>query len=157
MKIVMDADCLIKLTKAQLKEAVCRTYDVLVPTPVLEEVFRNASLHPECDVIEANLGNGCLTETPTLRPHAKGEHAALEIFDPGKHGGIASDDKRFVRELRLRGIPFITAAVFIPMLVQCGQISFDDAYRGLERLAPMISEDEAALVRRRLNSLQRET
>jgi rRNA-processing protein FCF1 len=157
MKIVMDADCLIKLTKAQLKEAVCQACDVLVPSTVLGEVLRNASAHPECEVIQANLGDGKLVEAKTLRSHAKGEHAALEVFDPDKHSGIASDDKRFVRELRLKGIPYITAGVFIPMLVQRGQLSVDDADRRLGLLAPTISEDEAALIRRRLNSLQRET
>ncbi len=36
MKVIMDADCLIKLTKAGLKEEVCKTFDVTIPRLVVE-------------------------------------------------------------------------------------------------------------------------
>ena len=38
MKVIMDADCLIKLTKAGLKELVCKAFAVSIPRRVKEEV-----------------------------------------------------------------------------------------------------------------------
>ncbi len=37
MKILMDADCLIKLTKAGLKEHVCRQDEIIIPSIVKEK------------------------------------------------------------------------------------------------------------------------
>ena len=38
MKLLMDADCLIKLTKAGLKETVCQSDTVFIPAIVVREV-----------------------------------------------------------------------------------------------------------------------
>jgi hypothetical protein len=38
MKLLMDADCLIKLTKAGLKELVATRYSVSIPEPAKREV-----------------------------------------------------------------------------------------------------------------------
>ncbi len=47
MKILMDADCLIKLTKAGLKEAICPFCAIMMPQAVYSEVVdagkRNAA------------------------------------------------------------------------------------------------------------------
>ena len=37
MNVVMDADCLIKLTKAQVKESVCSTFCIAIPSEVRRE------------------------------------------------------------------------------------------------------------------------
>ena len=37
MKILMDSDCLIKLTKAGLKEYICQEYEITIPAVVKKE------------------------------------------------------------------------------------------------------------------------
>jgi len=150
MKIVMDADCLIKLTKAQLKEAVCEAFVILVPRRVREEVMVNASEHPECPVIEANLNRGALTEVPGVSSQAKGEEAALALYQAGPCAGIATDDKRFARRLQMLGVPYVTPGVFVWLLVKRGRLTVDEGLGKLERLAPLVSDDEIAVVRLKL-------
>jgi hypothetical protein len=48
MKLLMDADCLIKLTKAGLKELVCRQDTVVIPNIVKYEVV-DAGKAKDCD------------------------------------------------------------------------------------------------------------
>ena len=153
MKVLMDADCLIKLTKAQLKETVCAVFDVSIPSVVRREVMRNAAAHPECLVIRGNLESGSLSEVPVPGTGVKGEDAALAAYNAGGYAGIASDDKRFTKKLQLLGIPYISAAVFVLLLVKRGRFGADEAAQALGRLAPMVSDDEIAVVRLKLESL----
>ena len=150
----MDADCLIKLTKAQLKERVCTAFDVTIPADVRREVMRNATEHPECTVIASNLASGFLTEVAAPQEAARGEDAALAVYAAGGYEGIASDDKRFVRKLRVLGIPYITPGAFLLLLVNRGHVQVKEAIRKLERLAPMVSADEAAVVKLKLDGLR---
>jgi hypothetical protein len=54
MKVLMDADCLIKLTKAKLKEIVCNNFSVFIPQAVENEVVDNAGEHPDAIIIKKN-------------------------------------------------------------------------------------------------------
>ena len=152
MKILMDADCLIKLTKARLKEAVCAAFEVEVPSWVCREVIRNASEHPECIVIAENLANGLLREVAVPDEYTKGEDSTLAVYRTGGYEGIASDDKRFVRKLRLLGIPYFPAAVLLLLLVKAGHMTVVEGSQQLERLAPMVSDDEVVVVKLKLES-----
>lgn len=155
MKVVMDADCLIKLTKARLKEAVCAAFEVVIPGRVREEVMVNAAAHPECAVIEGNLRSGALCVVAGAGPAARGEEAALALYQAGPCAGIATDDKRFVRRLQSLDVPHITPGVLVWLLVQRGRLTRDEGLSKLERLAPMVSDDEIAVVRLKLTAPER--
>jgi hypothetical protein len=155
MNVLMDADCLIKLTKAQLKEEVCAEFEVTVPARVIEEVMVAPDLHPECAVIQRNLEGGLLASHPGSKRHARGEEALLAASGDGREfAAIASDDKRFIRQLRLLGKPYFTPAVMLLWMVTHGRIQADAGLAALVRLAPMISDAEVALVRIRLQSMR---
>jgi rRNA-processing protein FCF1 len=154
MKVVMDADCLIKLAKAQMKEAVCDAFEVAVPSRVRREVMSNAARHPECSVIGENLRNGALQEVDGGKRGGKGEDAVLAAFEAGSYDGIASDDKRFIRRLRLLGVPHIPPAVFVLLLVKQGRLDMTEGLARLDRLAPMISNEEVAVVKLQLAGLR---
>lgn len=154
MNVVMDADCLIKLTKAQLKEAVCATFRIAIPSAVRLEVMANAADHPECAVVHANLESGALGEVPGHQRSMKGEEAVLAVYRSGTYAGVASDDKRFIKKLRIMGVPFITPAVFVLLLVTKAHVSVAVGLAKLEQLAPLISADEVAVVRLKLENLR---
>lgn len=156
MNVVMDADCLIKLTKARIKEEVCRAFRVFIPGNVCREVLRNATEHPECGVVLANLQSGALVEVESRKLAGKGEESVLDAFQTGSYAGIASDDKRFIKKLRILGVPYITPAVFVLLLTSRAGLSVSAALEMLERLAPLISDDEVAVVRLKLESRRRE-
>jgi hypothetical protein len=53
MKVVMDSDCLIKLTKAGLKEQVCQAWEISIPLAVRRETVESAAALPDAVRIQA--------------------------------------------------------------------------------------------------------
>ena len=142
MNVLMDADCLIKLTKAGLKESVCTHLSVVIPQIVKREIIDLGKNHPDSIVIKDNLNKGLLSLSDVETQVVKGEEAALILFQKGGFDAVLSDDKRFVRRLRALGIPYITPAVCIVLLLKQGKINLPDALGKLELLSPFISSDE---------------
>lgn len=138
----MDADCLIKLTKAKLKELVCKNFTVIIPQIVKEEVIDNAQGYPDASVIEKNLGKDLLTVNKPVSSSKKGEDAIFTIYQGGEFDAICSDDKRFIKRLRLFDIPYITPSVFIAILLRSGKLTILEAGKKLDSLSPFISDDE---------------
>jgi len=147
MKVVMDADCLIKLTKANLKELVCSAIAVVIPVAVKMEVVDNAGPHPDAEMIQGNIKSKQLTVKGGQAGHYEGEEAALDLFRRGSYDALCSDDRRFIRRLRILNIPYITPAVFVAVLLKQGRLTAMEAAEKLELLAPYISDDEYATVR----------
>jgi hypothetical protein len=152
----MDSDCLIKLVKAQLKELVCRAHVVVIPAEVRREVVDQAAGHPESQIVKRNLASGSLAESADHPPAAKGEDAALNVFKKGGFDAIASDDRRFIRRLRILDIPYLTPGAILFLLTKDNEITVSEARDRLGRLLPMISDDEATIVRIKLGALAEE-
>lgn len=138
----MDADCLIKLTKSNLKELVCQNFSVVLPQAVKEEVVDNAFGHPDAQIIKDNLANNLLDVDNRQQISRKGEDAIFTLFQIGGFDAIGSDDKRFIRRLRLLDIPYVTPAVFVAILLKNGKLNVKDALKRLESLSPFISDEE---------------
>lgn len=142
MKMLMDTDCLIKLTKSTLKELVCGNFSVIIPQIVKEEVVDNAKGHPDAAIIKGNIETGLLTINKMRSSAQKGEDAVFAIFHQGKFDAVCSDDKRFIKRLRLFDIPYITPSVFIAILLKKGKLTIKEAHKKLDSLSPFVSEDE---------------
>lgn len=145
MKIVMDADCLIKLTKSGLKECICNAFSVTIPHLVKEEVVDRGKKKGLSDayVVDKNIKDKLLKVegSKNSRIHA-GEKEAVALFENGGFDAIGSDDKRFIRDLRIFNIPYITPAVFIAVMLKNGDIALAEAEKKLDTLSEYISEHE---------------
>ena len=142
MMVLMDADCLIKLTKSQLKELVCKNFSVVIPRVVKAEVIDNAQKHADAEIIKENVHKKMLTVHRRLSPSKKGEDAILTIYHQDPIDAVCSDDRRFIKRLRLLGIPYITPSVFIALLLRNGQLTVKEAHERLEALSPFVSDSE---------------
>lgn len=145
MKIVMDADCLIKLTKAGLKEDVCRAFDITIPHLVKEEIVDKGKAKnlPDAFVVEANIKEKLIRiDKKRDQTIDIGEKEAMALFQNGGYDAIGSDDKRFLKHLRLFNIPYVTPAVFIALILKQGDITFEYAEERLQALSEYISENE---------------
>lgn len=142
MKVLMDADCLIKLTKAKLKEIVCKNFSVVIPQAVKNEVVDNAGEHPDAIIIKKNIANKLLSVAQQRSSSHKGEDAVFALFQQKKFDAICSDDKRFIRRVNFFDVPYITPAVFIVILLKQGALTLNEAYRKLDLLSPFVSDDE---------------
>ncbi|MBA4390995.1 MAG: hypothetical protein C0399_08655 [Syntrophus sp. (in: bacteria)] len=138
----MDADCLIKLTKANLKEIVCKCYAVFTTQTVKKEVVDDGEGRVDALVIDANIRKGLLSVDSHIGPTEKGEESVYALYRADKFDAVCSDDKRFIKKLRLLGIPYITPAVFVVALMRDGQLTAAEAEKKLDALSPFISSDE---------------
>jgi len=151
MKVLMDADCLIKLTKAKLKEIVCNNFSVFIPQAVENEVVDNAGEHPDAIIIKKNINDNLLSVTQQRLSHHKGEDAVFALFQQKKFDAICSDDKRFIRRIKSFDVAYITPAVFIVILLKQGALTLNEAYRKLDLLSPFVSDDEYTIVKSALD------
>lgn len=145
MKIILDADCLIKLTKAGLKEDVCNAFDVAIPHLVKEEVVDRGKAKglPDAFVVERNInGNILKVKGEKGKKIDAGEKEAMALFQNGGFDAIGSDDRRFIKQLRLFNIPYITPAVFIAIMLKRGELTLLDAKKKLDALSEYVSENE---------------
>ena len=68
----------------------------------------------------------------------------LSLYNAGGFDAVATDDARFIRQLRGLGVPDAVPAVLVVMLRQEGSISDDQAAQALSALQPHISAEEHA-------------
>jgi len=150
MKIVMDSDCLIKLTKAGLKEDLCGAFSISITGRVHEEVVERGRDKGRDDafLVEENIAKGRIRIERADRPEGRpGEAEAVALFLEGGFDAIGSDDRRFLGKLRISGIPYVTPAVCVALLAKERKWKLSPALSKLESLSPWISDEEYRTVK----------
>lgn len=149
MNILMDADCLIKLTKAGLKELVTDRCSVYIPAAVVREVVDAGKEKgcPDAFVVEENIGHGRLAVVGADVGWMTGDEALPRLFSTDKFTVVASDDAKLLRRLRTGNIPCLLPAVLLYRFQREGLLSREQALDSLERLSGHISLDEYGTVR----------
>ena len=145
----MDADCLIKITKAGLKDLVGSRYIIFIPGVVQREVV-HAGKEKGCSdalVVEKNIEAKEIKIAETSRDYTNGDEALIELFRKENYNAVATDDVKLTRFLRIKNIPFILPALIIYQLLQDDLIGRNMALRALNQLVEFISEDEYSTVR----------
>lgn len=143
----MDSDCLIKLVKSSLKEVVCRSFTVLMPPLVKQEIVEDGRGRPDAMIVADNLARKLLSVTKESKSAARGEEAVFTVFQSGRFDAICSDDRKFIKRLRLFQVPYLTPAVLIAVLVKEKRLTVGEALQKLESLSPMISDEEYSTVK----------
>lgn len=154
MKIFMDADCLIKITKAGLKEFIADHYDIIIPSIVEFEVV-NAGLvkgHSDAGIVRENIIQGLIKihRTPTS---PNGDDALVNSFASSKCQAVATDDRKLARTLKSNNIPYMLPALLIYQLCKNKKMNATEAKKKLNKLKPYISLDELNAVKILLEAL----
>lgn len=155
MKLVMDSDCLVKLTKAGAKEAILSSIEVSIPALVKKETVDEAKEkgHQDGLIIEENLRKKSLRVVEARRKKqsitaaTKGEEEVVSVYLSGKYDAVASDDRRFLKRLEAANIPSMTPTACLVYLYQGDKIEQFEALQMLESLKPYISSQEYAVAR----------
>lgn len=145
----MDADCLIKLTKAGLKDLVCKYCQVSVPEAVKKEVV-DAGKKSQCTdaiIVEKNIQNEKITVAESQENQSSGDSALFSLFTNKTYDSVATDDAKLIRRLKAADIPFVLPAIIFYILVRQNKTTIEDAFRSLEKLSAFISADESTSVR----------
>ena len=145
----MDADCLIKLTKAGLKELVVLKCDVFIPQPVKREVV-DAGIKKECSdafAVEKNIESKSITVIDSPATLEKGDQALIALYKKEAHDAVATDDVRLAHQLKSLNIPFMLPGLILYRLLKDGKTDYKTTARALQQLSEYISDDEFATVR----------
>lgn len=141
MKIVIDSDALIKLTKSGAKELITEYFDVAIPERVYEETVTEADGYPDAKEIERNIEAKRIV-VKEAQQEEKGEMAVLDLYKRGDDDLLVSDDRRFLKHLAANGIPYLTPTFLIVNLLHRRKISKKCAENYIDNLKMYISEEE---------------
>ncbi|HSD58496.1 MAG TPA: hypothetical protein VLB04_09970 [Methanotrichaceae archaeon] len=141
MKIVMDSDALIKLTKSGAKELITECFKVAIPERVYEETVIEAEGYPDAKEIDKNV-KAKKIEVKEATKAARGEIAVLDLYKRGNYDLLVSDDNRFLKHLTANGIPYLTPPFLIIYLLHKSVLSKLYAEKYIDNLKMYISEDE---------------
>lgn len=159
MRLLLDADAIIKLYHAGVLARVVSALSCAVPQTVYDEVVTigKQRLHEDAAAIEVILAGA--VDILGLPPKASSEsgvgagEAGILTLLPGEPGAVVvSDDRRFLRTLTARGIPFLVPAAMVVVLAQSGLLTEVEAVEALDRLRSSIRAEEYWEARQKLNS-----
>lgn len=143
MNVLMDSDCLIKFTKAGLKELIVKNYAVFIPSIVEFEVVKAGKVrgHIDAQIVEENISRQLIHILET-KNHRDGDTAIVEIFSISKCQFVATDDRKLTKILKSRAIPYLLPAVMVYHLCQKNFNTVAETKKNLKKLKPYISEEE---------------
>lgn len=144
MRLLLDADGLIKLHRAGVLNLVAEAFTCTVPEAVFHEVVTRGKerLHQDAEEIEriiSEVVEVARTEQEQAEPGlGAGEMAVLVLSVQGQDAIVVSDDRRFLSLLSARGLPFLTPADLLAVLANQKALTRAEAREALEQLRPMI-------------------
>ena len=145
MLLLIDADGLIKLHRAGVLTVVVSVFSCVIPQTVHHEVVTvgKERLYQDAEAIEWILSDSVsilpvqVQEEPGLGLGA-GELGLMSLLNSVRDAVVVSDDRRFLAELRARGVQFLTPAHVVVALARRGVLTGEEAREALDRLRPAI-------------------
>lgn len=162
VKILLDADASIKLTKISIIEIVASGFDVILTEQVYKEqvtagLKRNLpdAKRMEKLVIEGKITVSEATEKSSVENFrlGMGEKSVLDYYLANDVDLVVSDDEAFLRMLDIYEIPSTPVAGIILMCVIKGLISKEKGIKYLELLKPMIKEEHMFYIKSKIEGL----
>ncbi|MSQ15286.1 MAG: hypothetical protein EXR50_05435 [Dehalococcoidia bacterium] len=145
MRLLLDADGIIKLYRAGVLTLVVSEFSCVIPQSVYDEVVTKgkAHLHQDAEAIETII-TGNVMVTPAQQHEQQdsglgaGELGILGLLLHERNAIVVSDDRRFLAVLATQGTPFLTPADLLVVLARRGTLTKDEAMEALDGLRPTI-------------------
>jgi predicted nucleic acid-binding protein len=154
MRLAMDTDAIVKLTKAGAKEVVAAEHILLLSPEVAREAIDQGKLggHADAVLIEENVRIGRVSPKAgrnVARGEAiiralrlsGGEAGALRLYLTARADAVVTDDRTFVRAIRSVQVPTVSSSGVLLDLVERKQLGPEEGLRLLAALRPMISPE----------------
>jgi hypothetical protein len=153
MKIVCDADGLIKTNKAGVLAILVQHTEILVGPVVFHEAVTEGKARGYTDavtleqIIQHNVQQPAPQHPRTAQimqsaALGAGEREALDLYMHEHADAILSDDRGFLIFLGAHQIPYLTPAAVIVALCDWGILTMQDATHALTLLRPLIRAEQ---------------
>ena len=154
MKIVYDADGLIKANKAGILATLIQHADLLIGPTVFREAVTEGKARGYADAValeqviqhhvQQQPAPQHLRTTQVIQRAAlgAGEREALELYMNEHADAILSDDRGFLTLLGAHQIPYLTPAAVIVALCDWGILTIQDATHAMALLRPLIRAEQ---------------
>jgi rRNA-processing protein FCF1 len=145
VRLLLDADALIKLNRAEILVTLLDSFDCAVPQAVYEEVVvvGHARGYADAEAIGSAVAGRCgveeTTESSLSTSLGVGETALLALVEAGEQSIVISDDARFLGVLRSRGIDYLGCARLVVYLVRNNLLTLGQATEALRRMRSLVS------------------
>lgn len=160
MRLVLDADALIKLNRIGVLALLLTTFPCTVPATVYREVVEVGSLHGYEDasaIAEMLEGRAEIVEvsaTEAFRGLGVGDEGILEVVRTSPDSIVVGDDRILARALIASKIGVLSAAGAVVLLARESLLSLKAAERALEALRPGINLDTYSSAKWNLDRLR---
>jgi len=147
-KFVIDSDALIKLTKSELVDKVCRYYNCFITTEVKNECVDEGKkrLYEDALKIEEFIIQNLLKIRDIKKVRkisenlGKGEISIVNLYFQEKNSIIITDDSAFIKYLEENNIKFFIPADLILLMKISNKIDYKTALIYLKRMKNFIKE-----------------
>lgn len=153
MKVLIDSDALIKLTRAGMKELLVTAFSVCIPQAVAVETASDdmCTRYPDAVVIKDNLEKELLhvvnlpqKSFPELILFRGGDRDIAHCALNGGYAAVVTDDAYLLEKLKASGISVTVPAAMIIAVGRKYRLPVSEVLSYLSALQPYISQDEYA-------------
>jgi predicted nucleic acid-binding protein len=161
MKILLDADASIKLTKIGLIEILASEF-ILIMTDVVYDEHVNIGMknnYPDAAIMKELVSQGAITVGRTENGYSsinsdfnldRGEASLLNYYVHNEVDLIVSDDEKFLKALNELDFPFVPSACTILMCINRNLISKDEGLKFPDKLKFMIRDKHFYYIRNKI-------
>ncbi len=152
MKVICDADALIKMAKSGILETLAQHVELLISPQVYREAVEEGKVRGYKDALEIERILKRYGQRPPSRIKTKagtgmlslgaGEREILRMFSRERADVVLSDDRAFLNVLEAQGIPYMTPSAALIFLAEHSMMKIHEAQQALERLRPLIRREQ---------------